>query len=106
MKTNPVPGNPAGLVGFAQAMAAVLSERSNELGISRDVEALLRASIGRCNVRDGHVCRGHCRRKEIAGGHGIIWRRPGDGVIEHQATETTRDAVHGAASPHEEQRCR
>jgi hypothetical protein len=27
-------------------MAAVLSERSDELGISRDVEALLRASIG------------------------------------------------------------
>jgi hypothetical protein len=46
VKTNPVPGDPAGLVVFAQAMAAVLSERSDELGISRDVEALLRASIG------------------------------------------------------------
>ena len=50
MKTNPVPNDPAGLVAFAQVMAAVLSERSE------------------------------------------------------QATETTRDAVHGAASPpHEEQ---
>ena len=46
MKTNPVPDDPAGLVAFAQAMAGVLSERSDELGISRDAEALLRASIG------------------------------------------------------------
>jgi hypothetical protein len=46
MKTNPVSNDPAGLVAFAQAMATVLSERSDELGISNDVEALLRASIG------------------------------------------------------------
>jgi hypothetical protein len=41
MKVNPVPNDPAGLVVFAQAMAAVVSERSDELGISRDAEALL-----------------------------------------------------------------
>ena len=51
MKTNPVPNDPAGLVAFAQAMATVLSERSEEFGISRDVEALLRASIGAAMYR-------------------------------------------------------
>ena len=51
MKTNPVPNDPAGLVAFAQAMAAVLPERSEEFGVSRDVEAPLRASIGAAMYR-------------------------------------------------------
>jgi hypothetical protein len=45
MKTNPLPNDLAGLVAIAEAVAAVLAERQAELGISTDLEALLRASI-------------------------------------------------------------
>ena len=40
-----LPEDADALVGFAEAIATVLSEKDEELGISRDVEALLRASI-------------------------------------------------------------
>src|SRR6476646_5136790 len=46
MKTKLLPKDPYGLVAFAEALAAVLSKKREELGISLDVEALLRASIG------------------------------------------------------------
>ena len=45
MKTKPLPNDMAGLVAIAEAVAAVLAERQAELGISTELEALLRASI-------------------------------------------------------------
>jgi hypothetical protein len=45
MKTKPLPNDLAGLVAIAEAVAAVLAERQAELGISTDLEALLRASV-------------------------------------------------------------
>src|SRR5215471_5991849 len=46
MKTKLLPKDPYGLVAFAEALAAVLAKKREELGMSIDVEALLRASIG------------------------------------------------------------
>jgi hypothetical protein len=52
MKTNPLPNDLAGLVATAEALAAVLAERQEELGISSDLEALLRASIAAAQRRE------------------------------------------------------
>jgi len=45
MKPNPLPQDADALVAFAEAVATVLSEKRDQLGISMDIEALLRASI-------------------------------------------------------------
>ena len=45
MRTNPLPDDADELVALAQAIATVLSEKRDELGISTDFEALLRVSI-------------------------------------------------------------
>ena len=45
MKTNSLPEEADALLARAQAIATVLSEKREELGISIEVEALLRASI-------------------------------------------------------------
>ena len=45
MKANPLPKDADALLALAENIAAVLSEKHDELGISNDVEALLRASI-------------------------------------------------------------
>jgi len=58
-------------VAFAQAMAAVLSERGDELGISRDTEALLRASIGAATYAMDMYVAVVAVRKEIAGGTAV-----------------------------------
>jgi hypothetical protein len=46
MKTKLLPKDPYGLVAFAEALVAVLARRREDLGITIDVEVLLRASIG------------------------------------------------------------
>ena len=46
MKTKLLPKDPYGLVAFAEALATALSRKREELGMTIDVEALLRASIG------------------------------------------------------------
>lgn len=46
MKTYRIPENADSLIARAQAVATVLAEKREELGIEMDVEALLRASIG------------------------------------------------------------
>jgi len=45
MKTKQLPEDADALVALAQGIATVLEERHDDLGISPDVEALLRASI-------------------------------------------------------------
>ena len=45
MKPNPIPEDADVLLAIAENIAAVLSEKRDELGISTDVEALLRVSI-------------------------------------------------------------
>jgi hypothetical protein len=45
MKTNSLPEEADALLARAQAIATVLSEKREEVGISTEVEALLRASI-------------------------------------------------------------
>ena len=45
MKTNSLPEEADALLARAQAIATVLSEKREEVGISIEVEALLRASI-------------------------------------------------------------
>jgi hypothetical protein len=45
MKTNPLPEDADALLAKAEGLAAVLSEKREELGISVDVEASLRAGI-------------------------------------------------------------
>ena len=45
-KESPLPENADALLAFGQSVATVLSEKRHELGISKEVEALLRASIG------------------------------------------------------------
>ena len=46
MKQSPLPENADALLAFGQSVATVLSEKRQELGISKEVEALLRASLG------------------------------------------------------------
>jgi hypothetical protein len=45
MKVNAIPKGTDALLAFAHAIATVLAEKRDELGISTDVEALQRASI-------------------------------------------------------------
>src|SRR5438046_401424 len=45
LRGNPLPEDADALVALAESIATVLSEKHNELGISTDIEALLRASI-------------------------------------------------------------
>jgi hypothetical protein len=45
VNTNPLPRDADELVALAQAIATVLAEKQEELGISTDFEALLRVSI-------------------------------------------------------------
>jgi hypothetical protein len=45
MKTKPLSEDVDALVGLAEGIATVLSQKRDDLGISTDVEALLRASI-------------------------------------------------------------
>ena len=45
MKANPLPEDADALVAFAEGVATVSYEKRDELGISADVGALLRASI-------------------------------------------------------------
>jgi hypothetical protein len=46
MKTKLLPKDPYGLVAFAEALATALSKKREQLGMTIDCEALLRASIG------------------------------------------------------------
>jgi hypothetical protein len=69
MKTKLLPKDPYGLVAFAEALAAVLAKKREELGISIDVEALLRASIGGARyTTDAYfaVLSGACQSTEAA----------------------------------------
>jgi len=95
MKTNPVPSDPAGLVVFAQAMATILSERSDELGISRDVEALLRASIGAATyAMDMYVAViGGAKKSQEARKFVVEARRRRDRGIKQLRQRVTRSMV-------------
>ena len=71
MKTKPLPNDLAGLVAIAEAVAAVLAERQAELGISTELEALLRASIAATTYAADSVCSRPLGGQEIPGGSSI-----------------------------------
>ena len=55
MKTISLSEDTDELIARAQAIATVLAEKRDELGISTDVEALLRASIAAVDAINGYV---------------------------------------------------
>jgi hypothetical protein len=50
MKVSPLPEDADALIAFAEAIATVLSEKKEELGVSTELEGLLRASIASATV--------------------------------------------------------
>ena len=79
------------LIARAQAIATVLAEKRDELGISTDVEALLRASIAAATYAiNGYVALTAARNP---GSPSAIWRKR-----RRDATETSNFAPASHAS--------
>ena len=78
MKTKSLPADLDRLLALAESIATVLSEKSNELGIGSDVEALLRASIAATTYADRPLSGAVIRSTEVPGSRAFVaeakWR--------------------------------
>jgi hypothetical protein len=96
MKITPLPEDAEALIAFAEAIATVLSEKKEELGISTEVEALLRASIASATfgVSTYLVVIAGAKKSTVAQGYVALAKARCDRSLQTLRRRLTRTIAH------------